>query len=205
MILFLTSTTLGYLLVNWNDMTYYVIHKENIFKRAGDGYWSFDPARQDRFVQRWVDALTDARVTHELGASGSLTGHRLLNMTKDLLQKKEHEKMYQNGKKRGKARGGGRVCRGGTRLVCLPGTGYRVHRSVHPEPFSLLYTCSLLVDLYFAYALLHGPVMSKEKVLKNREEDLKIRVCPLIPLLPYSLELIDLTFCHFYEEIPCVQ
>ncbi|KAG8044446.1 hypothetical protein GUJ93_ZPchr0125g33410 [Zizania palustris] len=67
MILFLTSTTLGYLLVNWNDMTYYVIHKENIFKRAGDGYWSFDPARQDRFVQRWVDALTDARVTHELG------------------------------------------------------------------------------------------------------------------------------------------
>nr|WDD45562.1 catalase [Hordeum vulgare subsp. vulgare] len=42
-----------------------IIDKENNFKQAGERYRSFDPARQDRFLQRWVDALTDARVTHE--------------------------------------------------------------------------------------------------------------------------------------------
>ncbi|KAI4977347.1 hypothetical protein ZWY2020_057259 [Hordeum vulgare] len=43
-----------------------IIDKENNFKQAGERYRSFDPARQDRFLQRWVDALTDARVTHEI-------------------------------------------------------------------------------------------------------------------------------------------
>ncbi|MFW8532540.1 catalase-related domain-containing protein, partial [Klebsiella pneumoniae] len=43
-----------------------IIEKENNFKQAGERYRSFDPARQDRFVQRWVDALRDARVTHEI-------------------------------------------------------------------------------------------------------------------------------------------
>jgi catalase len=42
-----------------------VIEKENNFKQAGERYRTLDPARQDRFIQRVVDALTDPRVTHE--------------------------------------------------------------------------------------------------------------------------------------------
>ncbi|XP_043707932.1 catalase-like isoform X1 [Telopea speciosissima] len=43
-----------------------VIEKENNFKQPGERYRSFDPARQERFVCRWVDALSDPRVTYEI-------------------------------------------------------------------------------------------------------------------------------------------
>ncbi|KAJ8421692.1 hypothetical protein Cgig2_020683 [Carnegiea gigantea] len=43
-----------------------VIPKENNFKQPGDRYRSWDPARQERFVKRWVDVLSDPRVTLEL-------------------------------------------------------------------------------------------------------------------------------------------
>ncbi|KAG0460694.1 hypothetical protein HPP92_020991 [Vanilla planifolia] len=43
-----------------------IIHKENNFKQPGERYRSWDPERQERFVHRWVDALSDPRVTHEI-------------------------------------------------------------------------------------------------------------------------------------------
>lgn len=42
------------------------IEKENNFKQAGERYRSFSPDRQERYVKRWVDALSDPRITHEL-------------------------------------------------------------------------------------------------------------------------------------------
>ncbi|KAJ9146875.1 hypothetical protein P3X46_029091 [Hevea brasiliensis] len=43
-----------------------VIPKENNFKQPGDRYRSFSPDRQERFVRRWVKALSDPRVTYEI-------------------------------------------------------------------------------------------------------------------------------------------
>ncbi|XP_066306073.1 catalase isozyme C [Miscanthus floridulus] len=43
-----------------------VIAKENNFKQPGERYRAMDPARQERFIKRWVDALSDPRLTHEI-------------------------------------------------------------------------------------------------------------------------------------------
>lgn len=43
-----------------------IIEKENNFKQPGEKYRSFDPDRQDRFIRRWVEALSDPRVTYEI-------------------------------------------------------------------------------------------------------------------------------------------
>ncbi|KAM7521314.1 hypothetical protein LguiB_020276 [Lonicera macranthoides] len=43
-----------------------MIEKENNFKQPGERYRSFAPDRQERFTCRWVDALSDPRVTHEI-------------------------------------------------------------------------------------------------------------------------------------------
>ncbi|KAI4354623.1 hypothetical protein L6164_003472 [Bauhinia variegata] len=43
-----------------------VLEKENNFKQAGDRYRSWAPDRQDRFVRRWVEVLSDPKVTHEV-------------------------------------------------------------------------------------------------------------------------------------------
>eukprot|EP00741_Cyanophora_paradoxa_P010414 tig00000037_g10070.t1 len=43
-----------------------VIPKENNFKQAGERFRSFDPARQERFIRRLVDALRCPRITHEV-------------------------------------------------------------------------------------------------------------------------------------------
>ncbi|KAK9109452.1 hypothetical protein Sjap_017512 [Stephania japonica] len=43
-----------------------IIEKENNFKQPGERYRSFTPERQDWFIQRWVEALSDPRVTHEI-------------------------------------------------------------------------------------------------------------------------------------------
>jgi len=43
-----------------------IIKKENNFKQAGDRYRSFSPERQERFLQRFVDSLSDPRVTQEI-------------------------------------------------------------------------------------------------------------------------------------------
>ncbi|XP_074591173.1 catalase isozyme 2-like [Curcuma longa] len=43
-----------------------VIIKENNFKQPGERYRSWAPDRQDRFIRRWVEALSDPRVTHEI-------------------------------------------------------------------------------------------------------------------------------------------
>lgn len=43
-----------------------IIPKENNFKQPGERYRSFAPDRQERFIQRWVDALSDPRVTYEI-------------------------------------------------------------------------------------------------------------------------------------------
>ncbi|KAJ6773413.1 CATALASE [Salix purpurea] len=43
-----------------------VIEKENNFKQPGERYRSWEPDRQERFVRRWVDALSEPRVTHEV-------------------------------------------------------------------------------------------------------------------------------------------
>ncbi|XP_065880766.1 catalase isozyme 1-like [Euphorbia lathyris] len=43
-----------------------VIPKENNFKQPGERYRSFEPDRQERFICRIVDALSDPRITHEL-------------------------------------------------------------------------------------------------------------------------------------------
>uniref|UniRef100_UPI003BB626AD catalase-related domain-containing protein n=1 Tax=Pleomorphochaeta sp. DL1XJH-081 TaxID=3409690 RepID=UPI003BB626AD len=39
---------------------------ENNFKEPGVRYRSWAPDRQERFVKRWVDALSDPRLTHEI-------------------------------------------------------------------------------------------------------------------------------------------
>ncbi|XP_042059244.1 catalase-like [Salvia splendens] len=44
------------------------IEKENNFKEPGVRYRSWAPDRQDRYVKRWVDALSDPRITHEIRA-----------------------------------------------------------------------------------------------------------------------------------------
>ncbi|KAJ0087050.1 hypothetical protein Patl1_09392 [Pistacia atlantica] len=43
-----------------------MIPKENNFKQPGERYRSWAPDRQERFICRWVDALSDKRVTHEI-------------------------------------------------------------------------------------------------------------------------------------------
>ena len=43
-----------------------IIPKENNFKEPGVRYRSWDPARQDRFVGRFVKALSDPRLTYEI-------------------------------------------------------------------------------------------------------------------------------------------
>jgi len=43
-----------------------IIEKENNFKQPGERYRSWAPDRQERFIRRWVDALSDPRVTHEI-------------------------------------------------------------------------------------------------------------------------------------------
>ncbi|KAJ6399739.1 hypothetical protein OIU77_020316 [Salix suchowensis] len=43
-----------------------IIEKENNFKQPGERYRSWEPDRQERFVRRWVDALSEPRVTHEV-------------------------------------------------------------------------------------------------------------------------------------------
>ena len=42
-----------------------IIDKENNFKQPGERYRSWEPDRQERFINRWIKALTDPRVTHE--------------------------------------------------------------------------------------------------------------------------------------------
>ncbi|KAL5984210.1 Carnitine O-acetyltransferase mitochondrial [Asimina triloba] len=43
-----------------------VIPKENNFKQAGDRFRTFAPDRQERFISRIVEGLSDPRITHEL-------------------------------------------------------------------------------------------------------------------------------------------
>ncbi|XP_065622108.1 catalase isozyme 1-like [Quercus suber] len=43
-----------------------IIEKENNFKQPGERYRSWAPDRQERFIRRWVDALAEPRVTHEI-------------------------------------------------------------------------------------------------------------------------------------------
>ncbi|KAL0366488.1 UNVERIFIED_CONTAM: Catalase isozyme 3 [Sesamum radiatum] len=43
-----------------------VIEKENNFKQPGDRYRSWAPDRQERFIKRWIDALSDPRLTAEI-------------------------------------------------------------------------------------------------------------------------------------------
>ncbi|TYI19919.1 hypothetical protein ES332_A07G198500v1 [Gossypium tomentosum] len=43
-----------------------IIEKENNFKQPGERYRSFAPDRQERFVKRWIEALSDPRVTYEI-------------------------------------------------------------------------------------------------------------------------------------------
>ncbi|XP_050215798.1 catalase isozyme 1-like [Mercurialis annua] len=43
-----------------------VIEKENNFKQPGENYRSWTPERQERFLNRIVDGLSDPRITHEL-------------------------------------------------------------------------------------------------------------------------------------------
>ncbi|PSE94179.1 hypothetical protein C7G92_19000 [Acinetobacter baumannii] len=43
-----------------------VIPKENNFKQAGDRLRSWPRDRQERFIKRFADAISDPRVTHEL-------------------------------------------------------------------------------------------------------------------------------------------
>ncbi|KAK6160816.1 hypothetical protein DH2020_004197 [Rehmannia glutinosa] len=42
------------------------IEKENNFKEPGERYRSWAPDRQERFIRRWIDALSDPRLTHEI-------------------------------------------------------------------------------------------------------------------------------------------
>lgn len=43
-----------------------MIAKENNFKQPGERFRSFDAARQERFIDRWIGMLTDPRVTKEI-------------------------------------------------------------------------------------------------------------------------------------------
>lgn len=43
-----------------------MIEKENNFKQPGERYRSWDADRQERFLKRFVDALAEPRVTHEI-------------------------------------------------------------------------------------------------------------------------------------------
>lgn len=43
-----------------------IIPKENNFKEPGERYRSWDPARQERFIGRFVQALSDPRLTYEI-------------------------------------------------------------------------------------------------------------------------------------------
>ncbi|NP_001234186.2 catalase isozyme 2 [Solanum lycopersicum] len=43
-----------------------IIQKENNFKQPGERYRSFTPDRQERFIRRWVEALSDPRITYEI-------------------------------------------------------------------------------------------------------------------------------------------
>ncbi|KAJ0087049.1 hypothetical protein Patl1_09393 [Pistacia atlantica] len=43
-----------------------VIEKENNFKQPGDRYRSWAPDRQERFISRWINALSDPRITYEI-------------------------------------------------------------------------------------------------------------------------------------------
>ncbi|KAH0868730.1 hypothetical protein HID58_075752, partial [Brassica napus] len=43
-----------------------IIEKENNFEEPGDRYRSFTPERQERFIGRWIDALSDPPITHEI-------------------------------------------------------------------------------------------------------------------------------------------
>ncbi|BBN10895.1 catalase [Marchantia polymorpha subsp. ruderalis] len=43
-----------------------IIKKENNFKQAGERYRTFDPARQERFLMRFVGVLSDPKVTDEV-------------------------------------------------------------------------------------------------------------------------------------------
>ncbi|XP_057974419.1 catalase isozyme 2-like [Malania oleifera] len=43
-----------------------IIEKQNDFKQPGDRYRTFAPDRQERFIRRWVEVLSDPRVTHEI-------------------------------------------------------------------------------------------------------------------------------------------
>lgn len=43
-----------------------IIQKENNFVEPGRRYRSWTPDRQDRFVNQWLTALSDNRVTHEV-------------------------------------------------------------------------------------------------------------------------------------------
>ncbi|CAN4083571.1 unnamed protein product [Withania somnifera] len=43
-----------------------IIEKENNFKQPGERYRSFTPDRQERFIRRWVEALSDPRITYEI-------------------------------------------------------------------------------------------------------------------------------------------
>ncbi|KAL3830512.1 hypothetical protein ACJIZ3_019314 [Penstemon smallii] len=42
------------------------IEKENNFKQPGEMYRSWAPDRQERFIRRWIDSLSDPRLTHEI-------------------------------------------------------------------------------------------------------------------------------------------
>ncbi|CAN7090328.1 unnamed protein product [Brassica rapa subsp. narinosa] len=43
-----------------------IIEKENNFKEPGDRYRSFTSERQERFIGRWIDALSDPPITHDI-------------------------------------------------------------------------------------------------------------------------------------------
>nr|VDD09194.1 unnamed protein product [Brassica oleracea] len=43
-----------------------IIEKENNFKEPEDRYSSFTPERQERFIGRWIDVLSDPPITHEI-------------------------------------------------------------------------------------------------------------------------------------------
>ncbi|KAF2312490.1 hypothetical protein GH714_034861 [Hevea brasiliensis] len=43
-----------------------VIPKENNFKQPGERYRSFSSDRKERFIRRWVEAMSDPRVTYEI-------------------------------------------------------------------------------------------------------------------------------------------
>ena len=64
-----------------------IIVKENNFQQPGVRFRSFDPARQDRFVGRLSDMLSDPRVTQVLIISSSANNyydaacHRVSNVT----------------------------------------------------------------------------------------------------------------------------